>query len=224
MANFKRHKREMHVVADTVTKRGPTQTEERFKSYEIVPVESLGEFRCSECGVLCTSSKELQKHFKKEHAMKHTRIRRTASVLYKCNQCATTFKEKGSYESHCMKFHSSLSPEVPVQYPFGKGATTCCDGVCDASGLDLSVTSQLLAMDNDHLSHHHGHLLDSRDHVTSASPGVTSLLHNPGHSGTSMSISQMQASNSEIGIHTGQELSSVSVLNGGDCFENILQV
>ena len=151
MSNFKRHKREMHVVADTVMKLGPAQSEDRYKSYQIVPLESLGVVRCCECGVACHGSAELQKHFRKKHTAKgegRPKPRRTAAVLFQCNQCATTFTEKGSYQSHCAKFHSSLSPEVAVQFPFGKSPVSCCDGVCDNSGLDLSVTSQLLAMED----------------------------------------------------------------------------
>lgn len=153
MANFKRHKREMHMSGDITMKRGPAQSEERFKSYQIVPVESLGVVRCCECGLPCHGRSELQKHYKKEHkncgvdgTVTRQKPRKTADIMYKCNQCHTTFKEMTSYESHIAKFHSSASPELSVQFPFGKGSVSCCDGACDNTGLDLSVTSQLLAI------------------------------------------------------------------------------
>lgn len=128
-------------------KRGPSHSEERYKSYQIVPVESLGEVRCCECGVPCHGRGELQKHYKKEHVTEN-KTRKTADLLFKCNQCATTFKEKESYENHVVKFHSHApsSVELPVDFPFNKGPISCCDGVCDNTGLDLSVTSQLLAI------------------------------------------------------------------------------
>ena len=138
---------------DITMKRGPAQSEERFKSYQIVPVESLGVVRCCECGLPCHGRSELQKHYKKEHkncgvdgTVTRQKPRKTADIMYKCNQCHTTFKEMTSYESHIAKFHSSASPELSVQFPFGKGSVSCCDGACDNTGLDLSVTSQLLAI------------------------------------------------------------------------------
>ena len=151
MANYKKHKREMHVHGDGTMKRGPAQSDERHKSYQVVPVESLGEVRCCTCGVACHGRAELQKHYKKEHApddkRKHRTPKMAPSVLFRCNLCVTSFKTKENYESHCVKFHSSgASPQVSMQYPFGGGkeAVSCCDGDCD--NLDLSVTSQLLAL------------------------------------------------------------------------------
>ena len=62
-------------------------------------------------------------------------------------QCHTSFKEKESYAAHCAKFHQSSGDEPAGDplFPFGKSPVSCCEGACDTN-IDLSVTSQLLAL------------------------------------------------------------------------------
>ena len=78
-------------------------------------VEKIQAFGCYICSTVCTVKYCLKKHFKKHHIGTEYEHSKALQLMFKCNECESTFEMYHQIERHFTKNHENLLDPQKIQ-------------------------------------------------------------------------------------------------------------